>query len=178
MDKREFAILADAIRTYYPKENILPNKEAMALWYRELQDIPFPVAETALRKWVSTNKWSPSIAELRETAANVQNGDIPDWTDGWEQVCRAIRKYGYYDPKKALDSMDHLTRECVKRLGFTNLCLSENPTADRANFRQCYEVIAKREQVRQQMAMPLLETISQIQTSGFLRIGNGGDSGA
>ena len=173
MDKREFAILADAIRTYYPKENILPNRESMALWYRELQDIPFPVAETALRKWVSTNKWSPSIAEMRETAANVQNGDIPDWGEGWEQVCRAIRKYGSYEPRKARESLDPLTRKCVERLGFYNLCMSENPMADRANFRQCYEILAKREQVRQQMALPLLETINQIQASGFLQIGDG-----
>ena len=173
MDKREFAILADAIRTYYPKENILPNKEAMALWYRELQDIPMPVAETALRKWVSTNKWSPSIAELREMAATVKNGEIPDWGEGWEQVCKAIRKYGSYEPRKALDSLDPITRQCVERLGFKNLCMSENPTADRANFRQCYEVIAKREQTRQQIALPLLETISQIQTSGVFQLGEG-----
>ena len=76
MDKQEFATLAMAIRTYYPKENILPNKEAMQLWFRELHDIPYNVAEAALRKWVSTNKWSPSIAEIREMAANIQNGDI------------------------------------------------------------------------------------------------------
>ena len=173
MTKQEFAILADAIRTFYPKENILPNKEAMALWYRELHDLPFPVAEAALRKWVSTNKWSPSIAELRETAANVQNGDIPDWGEGWEQVCKAIRKYGYYEPRKAMEMLDPLTRKCVERLGFVNLCMSENPTADRANFRQCYEILAKREQTRQQMALPLLETIDRIQSNGFLQLGEG-----
>ena len=173
MDKKEFGILASAIRTYYPKENILPNNEAMSLWYRELSDIPMHVAEAALRKWVSTNKWSPSIAELRETAATVQNGEIPDWGEGWEQVCKAIRKYGFYEPKKAMESFDPITRQCVERLGFRNLCLTENPTAERANFRQCYEVIAKREQVSQQIALPLRETISQIQASGFLQLGDG-----
>ena len=173
MDKKEFGILASAIRTYYPKENILPNNEAMSLWYRELSDIPMHVAEAALRKWVSTNKWSPSIVELRETAATVQNGEIPDWGEGWEQVCKAIRKYGFYEPKKAMESFDPITRQCVERLGFRNLCLSENPTAERANFRQCYEVIAKREQVSQQIALPLRETISQIQASGFLQLGDG-----
>ena len=95
MDKREFGLFASAIRTYYPREQILPNKEAMELWFRELQDIPFPVAEASLRKWVSTNKWSPSIADIRELSANVQNGDIPDWGEGWEEVQRAIRKHGY-----------------------------------------------------------------------------------
>lgn len=175
MDKHEFATLAMAIRTYYPKENILPNKEAMQLWFRELHDIPYNVAEAALRKWVSTNKWSPSIAELRETAANVQNGDIPEWGEAWEQVCLAIRKYGFYEPQKALDSMDPLTRQVVKQLGFRNICLSENPMAERANFRQCYEIMAKREQTRQQMALPLQKAIKQIQESGFMMLGDGGE---
>ena len=175
MDKQEFATLAMAIRTYYPKENILPNKEAMQLWFRELQDIPFPVAEAALRKWVNTNKWSPSIAEIRETAASIQNGDIPDWGEAWEQVCTAIRKYGFYEPKKALDSMDPLTRQVVKQLGFRNICVSENPMAERANFRQCYEIMAKREQTRQQVALPLQEVIGQIQAQGLLRLGEGSE---
>lgn len=175
MNKHEFAIFTDALRTYYPREALLPNPQAMELWFRELNDIPFPVAEAALRKWVSTNKWSPSIAEIREAAANIQNGDIPDWGDGWEQVCKAIRKYGFYEPKKALESLDPLTRQVVERLGFRNICLSENPTAERANFRQCYEILAKREQTRQQLALPLQEAIKQIQTSGFMMLGDGGD---
>lgn len=175
MDKQEFATLAMAIRTYYPKENILPNKEAMQLWFRELHDIPYQVAEAALRKWVSTNKWSPSIAEIRETAANIQNGDIPDWGEGWEQVCTAIRKYGSYEPRKAMESLDPLTRQCVERLGFRNLCMSENPMADRANFRQCYEILAKREQTRQQVALPLQNVIKQIQSNCFMMLEDGGE---
>ena len=154
MDKREFGLFASAIRTYYPREQILPNKEAMELWFRELQDIPFPVAEASLRKWVSTNKWSPSIADIRELSANVQNGDIPDWGEGWEEVQRAIRKHGMYNVKGAMDSFTPLTR--------------------RANFRQCYEILAKREQTRQQVALPLQDTIKQLQ-SGFMMIGDGGE---
>lgn len=175
MNEKEFATLSMAIRTYYPKENILPNKEAMQLWFRELQDIPFPVAEASLRKWVSTNKWSPSIADIRELSANVQNGDIPDWGEGWEEVQRAIRKHGMYNVKGAMDSFTPLTRQVVERLGFRNICVSENPMAERANFRQCYEILAKREQTRQQVALPLQDTIKQLQ-SGFMMIGDGGEN--
>jgi hypothetical protein len=175
MDKQEFSTLAMAIRTYYPKENILPNAPAMELWFRELQDIPFQVAEAALRKWVSTNKWSPSIAEIREMAANVRNGDIPDWGEGWEEVQRAIRKHGMYNVKDAMDSFTPLTRQVVERLGFRNICVSENPMAERANFRQCYEILAKREQTRQQVALPLQSVIKQIQAQGLLQLGDGGE---
>lgn len=178
MTEQEFAKLAMAIKTFFPRENILPNSQALELWYRELQDIPAKVAEAALRKWVATNKWSPSIAELRETAAEVQNGEIPDWGEGWEQVLLAIRRFGSYREREALDSLDPMTRTCVQRLGFRNICMSENISTDRANFRMMYESLAEREQTRQQVALPLQEVISQLrlettEENGFLRIGGG-----
>lgn len=178
MDKREFATFAMALQTYYPREQLLPNQQAMELWYRELKDIPFSVAEAGMRKWVSTNKWSPSIAEIREMAVGVTSGDAPDWGDGWEKVLTAIRRYGYYNKKEALDSLDPLTRKCVERLGFRELCISENIMADRANFRQIFETLSKREQVQQQLALPLRETIAQIQmknADGFKCLGDGGE---
>ena len=175
MDKQEFGAFASAIRTYYPREQILPNNEAMTLWYRELHDIPAAVAEAALRKWVATNKWSPSIADIRELAATVQNGELPDWGEGWKQVCAAITRYGYMGQRQALESMDELTRECVRRLGWQSLCMSTNATADRANFRQCYETLAKREQTSRQLALPLQQAINRLQLrsteSGFVQIG-------
>lgn len=170
MTKQEFGVFASAIRTYYPKENILPNQQAMELWFRELQDIPYQVAEAALRQWVSTNKWSPSIAEIRETASTVQSGSIPDWGDGWEQVIMAIRKYGSYRIPEAMESFDPITRQCVERLGFRNICMSENIAADRANFRMIFEQLAERKQKEQQMALPLKQLIQGIQQKGLLQI--------
>jgi hypothetical protein len=163
MDKKEFSTFAMAIRTYYPKENILPNQQAMELWYRELQDIPYNVAEASLRQWVSTNKWSPSIAEIREMSFSVQNGNIPDWGEGWEQVLNAIRKFGSYRIPEAMESFDPITRRCVERLGFRNICMSENINADRANFRMIYEQLAEREKKESQMALPLKQIIQSIQ---------------
>ena len=170
MDKKEFGTFAMALRTYYPKENILPNQQAMELWYRELQDIPYQVAEAGLRQWVSTNKWSPSISEIREMASEVQNGSIPDWGDGWEQVLVAIRKYGSYRIPEAMESFDPITRQCVERLGFRNICMSENIAADRANFRMIFEQLATRKQKEQQMALPLKQLIQGIQDREMLAI--------
>lgn len=162
MDKKEFSLFAMAIRTYYPKENILPNQQAMELWFRELQDIPYRVAEAGLRKWVSQNKWSPSISEIREMASTVQHGSIPDWGDGWEQVLKAIRHYGMYREAEAMASLDDITKQCVERLGFRNICLSENISADRANFRMMYEATANRKQQDMQMPFSLSNLIEGI----------------
>lgn len=162
MDKKEFALFAAALKTYYPKENLLPNSQAMELWFRQLQDIPYELAEITLEKWVSTNKWSPTIADIREHATAVKCGDKPLWSDGWEEVLRAIGKYGSYRETEALQSMTDITRQAVKRLGFRNICMSENIMTDRANFRMIYEQIADREQTAKQLPVNLTNLIEAV----------------
>lgn len=71
MTAKEFGILADAIKTYFPRDNVLPTENAMRLWYSELKDLPYQVAQTALRKYVATNKFAPTIADIREQAAEL-----------------------------------------------------------------------------------------------------------
>lgn len=75
MTREEFGVFSSALKTYYPKETLLPNKAAMELWYRQLQDIPYQIAESALNKWVATNKWSPSIADIRQISSWIINGE-------------------------------------------------------------------------------------------------------
>lgn len=177
MDKQEFATLAMALRTYYPKEGILPNKEAMQLWYKELQDIPYTVAELALRKWVATNKWSPSIAELREMTAGIVNGEELTWGEAWENVLKVVRRHGSYGKREALASLDPLTRRCVENIGYMDICMSENIMVERAHFQKIFEIYAKRQQMDRQISQPLLQAISQVQMKsldgGMLRIGGG-----
>lgn len=170
MDKKEFALFAAALKTYYPKENLLPNAQAMELWFRQLQDIPYQIAEITLNKWVATNKWSPTIAEIREQATAVKIGDKPLWSDGWEQVQRNIRKYGLctYDPDRyvqCMNSFDPLTRQVVKRLGWSNLCNSPTSEimADRANFRMIFEQLADREHKEKQLPVNLTNLIEAVQ---------------
>lgn len=156
-------MFAMALKTFYPRENLLPNEQAMELWFRQLQDIPYDVAEVTLNKWVATNKWSPSIAEIREQASTIKTGEIPDWGQGWDATCRAIRIYGSYKVKEAMESLDDITRQTVQRIGFKNLCMSENVTADRANFRMIYEQIAERKKREEQLPPQFTQLIMQLQ---------------
>lgn len=158
MNKKEFALFASALRTYYPKEKLLPNEQAIELWYKQLKDISYEVAEVTLNKWVATNKWSPSIADIREQAIDVTQGTGKDWGEAWQDVLRAIRIYGSYQEQEALDSLDDTTRKVVKRIGFKNLCFSEEISVDRANFRMIYEQQAQRDKQDAQLP-PRLKAI-------------------
>lgn len=175
MTKKEFAAFAMALKTYYPKENLLPNQQAIDLWFLQLMDLDYSLAETVLNKWVAIKPWPPTIADIREQAASIGGGEIPDWGEGWEKVIKAIAKYGMYRPQEAIESMDKVTRQCVERLGFVNLCTSENPAADRANFRKIYEQYAERQKIEMQMPISTRERIEYIQHSAVVKIEGGGD---
>lgn len=167
MTAKEFGMFAAALRTYYSRENLLPNQQAVELWFRQLEDIPYPVVTAVLDKWVATNKWSPSIADIREAAAEIANGGaLPDWGEGWELAVKAIQRYGSYNEEAAMASLPPLVRDTVRRLGYRQLCWSENQVADRANFRQIYEILAKRQAEYNKIPLPVREKISQL-TAGF-----------
>lgn len=162
MTRKEFAIIASGIRTYYPRENILPNDQSMELWFRQLEDIEFKIAETALHKWVAVSKWPPTIADIREAAAEITQGEIKDWGAAWETVIRAISNHGSYDPAGAFAAMDDVTRTAVQRIGWETICMSEDISIERANFRMIYEAEAKRKK-REQQIPPRVRQI----TAGF-----------
>lgn len=161
MTEEEFYRVAAAMRTYYPKENLLPNEEAMELWFYQLQDISYEVAALALGRWASLNKWSPTIADIRYQAAEVTGKREKEWGEGWEQVIKAISKFGYIGEEDALASMDELTRKVVKRLGYKNVCWSEDIVADRANFRMIYETELQRARQDAQTPQKIKDMIAQ-----------------
>lgn len=144
MTVREFEIFADALKTYYPREKILPNQQALTLWYQQLQDIDAKVAGAVLQKWVATNKWSPSIADIREQASKLTVGTPKDWGEAWESARYAVRRWGRNREQEALESLDDLTRQVVNRIGFQTLCNSEEIGVERANFRMIYEQLASK----------------------------------
>ena len=102
MTAKEFGFLADAIKTYFPRDNVLPTENAMRLWYEELKDIPYQLAHLALQKYVCTNKFAPTIADIREQVAelNNQNEEELNETAAWSLVLKAIRRSTYYSEEE------------------------------------------------------------------------------
>lgn len=158
MTDKEFEMLAVALKAAYPNSNVLPDKYALKTWYRSLADIDFQVAENAVWEHINTSVFPPSIAEIREKCANRLYPMITDWGEAWEEVQRAIRKYGSYREVEAIESLSRLTATVVRRMGFLNICQSDNPVADRAHFQRLYEGLVEKER-------------NLTQLPGFVRVG-------
>ena len=103
MTFKEFGYIADAIKTYFPRDNVLPTEHAMSLWYEGLKDLPYQIVSIALKKYVQTNKFSPTIADIREQAEQLnQNNQKTDLNENeaWTLVLKAIQRSGYYSEEE------------------------------------------------------------------------------
>lgn len=164
MSKKEFLLFAAALKTYYPNDKLLPNEQALELWYQQLKDIPYEMASAVLNKWVSTNKFAPAIADIREQASAIRIGTAPEWGEAWESVMRAVRRYGIYQKEEALASLDDLTRRCAERVGFRDICMSENIGIERASFRDIYNRETERRRRDAQVPEDVKKMIEKMST--------------
>lgn len=146
MTAKQFEKISKGITTAFPWANLFPSQEAVEIWYRKLADIPYEIMAAVVNRWIETKTQPPTIAALRQEADIVVNGVPPSWADGWEQVQKAISRYGYMQQEAALASMDEVTQETVRRIGWQQICESENVDALRANFRMVHEAMSRRKQ--------------------------------
>lgn len=163
MTTQEFATISAAIRAAWPSANIMPDRQSKEVWWTMLSDLDYKPCLMALKEHMSTCKFPPSIAELREKTAGMTQVPVRDWGEAWEDVMRAIRFKGMYREQEALEQLDEITKKCVNRIGFQNLCLSENITADRANFRMIYEQEQKQQNTFRQLPPALQEQKRKLQ---------------
>jgi len=177
MDREQFKTLVKGMKAVYAQPTFIPDQDAFNMWYALMGDLPYDVCAVAIKKYMLTNKFPPTVAEIRELATNVVNGDPLTWGESWERALAAVRKYGSYNKLDALNSLDPLTRKCVESIGYMELCMSENIMVERAHFQKVFEVFAKREQTDKQIPLALQQTISRMQLKGMdtLAIGGGND---
>lgn len=120
----------------------------MRLYVEMLSDIPPQILEAAVKKLIMTNKFLPSIAEIRETAYGIK-GTIsgtaaPDESEAWGEVIKAIQSVGYY--RKPKFSHEAITT-AVNNIGWQDICMTtiEGMNTLRAQFRRAYQLATERQ---------------------------------
>jgi hypothetical protein len=144
MTRQEIVQLLSIATANFPSTQKQDMKATLILWEKALADIPYAVAENAVIKVLSTSKYFPTIAEIRESATQLTQPRKMDAMEAWEQIVLAIRKHGLYDQEKAMQSLSPDVRAMAKRFTWRELCLNENPDTLRAQFRMAWETESKR----------------------------------
>lgn len=169
MTKDEFKLIVKGLKSVYNEQNFIATQAAFDIWYDSLKDLSYRDLSFAAQKYIQTGHFAPKPADLREIVASARTS-VADYGDAWMNVMNAIRRYGYMREKEALDSLDPVTRRAAENIGWQNLCMSESPETDRANFRMIYERLASREQEREQISPAVQQIMTQMWAESALGI--------
>lgn len=120
----------------------------LRLYVEMLSDIPPSILEASVKKLIMTNKFLPSIAEIREVAYGIKGiisgTAAPDESEAWGEVIKAIQSVGYYGKPKF--SHEAITT-AVNNIGWQDICMTTNDGMNtlRAQFRRAYQLAAQRQ---------------------------------
>jgi hypothetical protein len=104
-------------------------------YVEDILDLDFEPAALAVKTLRQTSKFLPSIAEIRQAAAEIHAGHLPDEDEAWAEVMANIRHHGWTGTPTWTHPAIHAT---VKAMGWRDLCASTNQVADRAHFLSLY----------------------------------------
>ena len=124
------------------------EKDRLQFYVMMLSDIPPQILEVAVKKLIMTNKFLPSIAEIRETAYGIKGiisgTAAPDESEAWGEVVKAVRSVGYCGKPKF--SHEAITT-AVNNIGWQDICMTtyDGMNTLRSQFRRAYQLAAKRQ---------------------------------
>ena len=144
--KSEVAGLVAIAIAAFPQYKERDMKLTVQAWHQLLADIPFEAAKAALIKLLTTIKYFPTIAELREAALRCTTS-LPTPEEAWEEVRGKLSGDTYiklkYKNEKPQFSCPEI-EQAVNQLGLEDLLMSENISYDRTQFLRFYETIRNR----------------------------------
>ncbi len=142
------------------------REQTVEVYVMAFHDVPEQVLEAAAKDCITTNKFFPSVAELRDRCFEIFTGAryAPSAYDAWAEVIGAISTHdALHRPSFSTPAINRALQGIG---GWRHVCLSENIVADRARFYQAYESILRRD-MRQAKMLPEVREMTQRLAAGY-----------
>lgn len=122
MNKNEFIKIMAYLGNAYGKEI---TQEMLKVWYSFFKDTDLEIFKNAVYQVITSERFFPSIAIINETIVKQTTPSLSlSGEEEWEKVLDAIHKYGWREDE-ALNSLEPVTRNIVKRLGYEHICMAD-----------------------------------------------------
>lgn len=144
MKESEALEIIGMIVTAYPSNKL---DQAGAKLYRQLiLDLPADETRKAVVRLISTSKFLPTIAEIREAATDLKLGPMRTGGEAWGEAMLAVRKY---DRSESPKWSEPIMAEAMRLWGsWVDFCNSPaDDPGGRARFIELYEQLSKRQRV-------------------------------
>lgn len=162
-NQTDIAQILSVISAAYP--NFVVTEKTVEVYWQILSDIPADELKAATLHCISESgrKFAPSVGELRGAVGELRSlsYNVPSSFQAWQEVQKQINDNGG-DFGKPVWSHP-LVVKTVEAIGWRTLRMSEDQTADRARFIQCYEQFQERAQ-KEDLLIP--EVRGYIETKG------------
>lgn len=157
--------------------------EAMLLAYSTgFADLELAHVTAAISRLARTERWLPTIADIRAAIGVVVHGTETSGSEAWGAVLKAIREMGQLaKPGEDFTWRDPITARVVSALGWFDLCASTSSAADRKNFVDAYNQISATERTEAQAStgatskmlprrepIPVIERAAEAQSLGAI----------
>lgn len=139
MTKSEAMAMVAMLAAAYPAANM--TEQTPDVYAEMLRDLDADAAMRAARRLISTSKWLPTIAEIRQAVAEDGAGGVNRAELAWSDVLKAISQFGIY---RTPEFDDPLVRVAVAAIGWQSICNSTNADTVRAQFRMAYKAAVAR----------------------------------
>lgn len=115
MEREEFKVLVKAMKAVYPQPTFIPDQDAFNVWYGLLKDLQYNQLSMAIQKYMLTEKYPPTIADLRTKTCEIMDPDLESMSEleAWAIVRKAIRNSGY----QAKEEFEKLPLACKMAVG-------------------------------------------------------------
>jgi hypothetical protein len=133
------------IATVFPKMTDGNEKEVndrVNVWALLLSDIDYRLAEAAVLRMLRTNRFEPKPADIIAAVKAITPSPHPSAEEAWQEVLSKLNPY------QRPEWSSELIREAVKTMGFLQICQSESPSIDRAQFLKIYNNLLERQAVK------------------------------
>lgn len=158
LDKKTFAVGIALLASVYEKlERITTDKFLCEQWYKMLADLSDEQFKYAIEVIVKTQKFSPTISEIREKALEYNNAELTA-EEAWAVVYCDIHSRGYYNEPH----YDDWKLEAAKNaIGWQTLCsmLEDDKNTIRAHFMRIYNSFRERQKQIETTQNPKLQNL-------------------
>lgn len=140
MTRDEWLDIGQHITAKWPHSQ--PPVESLAAWFEDVADLDAQQVRAAVSAHArGGDKFPPTGGMLRRRVCEL-TVDAPDFGTAWSLVLDAVRRFGYTDINAAmawLEGHGRLVADLARRVGWRDICMSEEPGVIRGQARRIYE---------------------------------------
>lgn len=102
------------------------TEDDLKVWYMQFKNENENLFLEAINRIIKKSRYMPSIADILHEIKIIENPDLLlDAETEFDNVRKAIRKFGSYRTNELMASLNYKTAEAVRRIGLSRICECE-----------------------------------------------------